>query len=347
MKKLVAGLLAFVMAVMTTVTVFGATVTSKDVEEKLNSSIAYAFDGNYGVGGYDCSKSKNFNTYLKGMGNFLPYQSAYETSVLDEFNGGTISDETLAIALQNLLLMGEAEDYIALVDKFLATPATSYSGYYLTYACETANMLAEADLVEAICVEMASKYTMGVGTDFWGGYGTSADDLAMFIICLSLSGEDYTSYLNDAKTLLQGYYTANGYDNWGANADSTALALSAYVCLDDDEKADEAYKLLIDNFYDSTTGGFTSAYDPYYATADAVYGMSFYYSYLLSREDDPVEPETTTQQSTTKQKDAKDVDKSLKSPETGNNENAFIGISFVVMLGSVVVIMRARKASNK
>ncbi len=66
---------------------------------------------------------------------------------------------------------------------------------------------------------------MGAGTDFWGGWGTSADDLSVFIITLSTYYEEYTAYIEDALTLLKAYNTDAGYDNYGANANSTALAL--------------------------------------------------------------------------------------------------------------------------
>lgn len=92
----------------------------------------------------------------------------------------------------------------------------------------------------------------------------------MFLITLKYGSGDYSQYTNDAFALLENTYSADGYVNYTPSADSTALALAAYSAYGNKTKADDVYKLLIDKFYDGTTGGFKADYDPYYATADAV-----------------------------------------------------------------------------
>ena len=52
------------------------------------------------------------------------------------------------------------------------------------------------------------------------------------------------------------------------------------------QKAHDACRLLLSNFYDEETGGFAADYDEYYATADAVFALSLY---LPLAEDDPAD----------------------------------------------------------
>ncbi len=151
------------------------------------------------------------------------------------------------------------------------------------YAADIAFLFDYEALGKQLCDTMVSKYTMGAGTDFWGGWGTSADDLSVFIITLSNYYDKYTAYIEDALTLLKAYNTDAGYDNYGANANSTALALSAYASVDDEKSAEDAYnKLML--FYNKETGGFNSNYDDVLATKDAIFGLSYYW--LLADFDD-------------------------------------------------------------
>lgn len=339
MKKLVASLMAFVMVVMSAFTVLGA--TKNDVQQKMDSSIKYAFDGNYGSDGYDFSNSKSFNIYLRAGGNAGEYRDDYMASVQSAIAGGTTDSGNIALAMQNYILMNAQSD--ELKNAFLAIPASAYYGYYLTYASQTASMLGEDELAKQICQKNADAYTMGVGTDFWGGYGTSADDLAMFVLCLTNGDDELQPYIDDALQLLEGYYTPQGYDNWGINADSTALALAVYSALGDSEKADKIYQILIDNFYDESTGGFKADYDPYYATADAVYGLSFYIDTLA----EPEEP--TTQEPTTQEATAQEAtkDEAKTSPQTGSEGYAFVVIGVAAVFGAMAITAKRKKASNE
>ena len=105
--------------------------------------------------------------------------------------------------------------------------------YTYMYATDIAFLLDLDALGKQLCDAVAAKYTKGVGTDFWSGYGTSPDDLAVFIITLSAYYDEYEELIEDAVTLLKSYNTDAGYDNYGANANSTALALAAYVSVFD------------------------------------------------------------------------------------------------------------------
>ena len=57
MKKITAALLCVMLVISTSVTAFGA--TKNDVKEKIDTAVAFAFDGNYSKNGYDVSASKN------------------------------------------------------------------------------------------------------------------------------------------------------------------------------------------------------------------------------------------------------------------------------------------------
>ena len=327
MKKVLATLLAVMLVIATSITAFGATIS--DVEQKEKSAISYAYDNNYGVNGYDVIGSKYVNYSLRAGAKADSFKAGYMASVNSAITDSSITPTQLALAVQNYVLMGEnvTND---MKNAFEATAPTSYFGYDFTYAAQAAKLLDNAQLVDDICDDLVTYYTMGVGTDFWGGYGTSADDLSMFILALVNDQNKYQSYIDDALTLLETYYTPNGYDNYGANADSTALALAVYSALGDKDKADAIYNILIDEFYDQTTGGFKAAYDPYYATEDAVYGMSFYHALLKSlevAEQPAVKPQKTD-------------DKKI-SPNTGA-EFGIISLMLVAFGGAMVVVLRKK-----
>ncbi len=106
-------------------------------------------------------------------------------------------------------------------------------------------MDAPQSFVQSVIKNLTDLYKMGEGPDFWGGYGASADDLGAFLTALPYA-DDYKTYIDDAVELLEKNVSDAGYTSWGsANADSTAMALMAYSALDDQEKADKAYDLLL------------------------------------------------------------------------------------------------------
>ena len=143
----------------------------------------------------------------------------------------------------------------------------------------------------------------------------------------------YEEYTEDAFKLLETYYTESGYSNYGANADSTALALAAYSLAGNTEKAGAVYDILIKNFYDTETGGFKADYDEYYATADAVFALSFYMPIAEEdKQESTTAPETTTQAQTTTAADSNNSDASKKSPATGVEIAPAIGAAAVALM---------------
>lgn len=274
MKKFLAAFLSVMIVMCASVTAFGA--TKSDVNKVVNTSVAYAFDGKYSQGGYTIANAKNFYILTKSGADVSAYKEAFFASAKDAAHAGTLTDvgtlgEIITIA-DKLGMNPENIDGVNYVEMLKNADPANYgaSPYNYLFAAEAASAHGLTDAADAFCGKMIGFYTIGTGTDFWGGYGTSADDLAMFLITLKYGSGDYSQYTNDAFALLENTYSADGYVNYTPSADSTALALAAYSAYGNKTKADDVYKLLIDKFYDGTTGGFKADYDPYYATADAV-----------------------------------------------------------------------------
>lgn len=350
MKKVLAALLAVMLVMTTSITAFGADFD--DVAQRMESGAFYAFDDTYGLSGFDVSASKDFNIYVKSFSDTDKYAGIYISSVKEALGNGTCTDGILALVIENFLYLDEdVEDFYGynLVKLFTDTDVTAYASnaYYYTYAIETASILGEDDYAKKLCDQYLTYYTMGTGTDFWSGYGTSPDDLAMFVIGIGQYAEDYKDYVDDALKLLETYYTADGYSNYGANADSTALALAAYSVVGNKEKADQVYDLL-QKFYDESTGGYKSDYDPHYATADAVYGMEHYLPLSDLNMDFPDDPEVTEKTeksensvSTTKADESKNSAK--KSPKTGSSSVFAFSAAAIFTAGAAIALSKKRK----
>lgn len=346
MKKFLAAFLSVMIVMCASVTAFGA--TKSDVNKVVNTSVAYAFDGKYSQGGYTTANAKNFYILAKSGADVSAYKEAFFASAKDAAAAGTLTDvgtlgEIITIA-DKLGMNPENIDGVNYVEMLKnADPANcGVSPYNYLFAAEAASAHGLADTADAFCDKMIGYYTIGTGTDFWGGYGTSADDLAMFLITLKYGSNDYSQYTNDAFALLENTYSADGYVNYTPSADSTALALAAYSAYGNKTKADDVYKLLIDKFYDGTTGGFKADYDPYYATADAVFALAYYLP-IADSDPAPQQPqETTTKaETTTAQATQAKKDTGKKSPATGSTGIA--AASFTAAGAAIVLALSAKK----
>ncbi|MCD7723543.1 MAG: hypothetical protein LUH82_06290 [Clostridiales bacterium] len=328
MKKVLASLLALMLLICASITAFGA--TSTDVKEIISAAVKYAFpyDGAQKTDGYSVDTSKYFLMHVKSGEDVSAYESAYFDSLKAALDSGSLTGlGSLSMAMQIMYYLDiDAADFQGynLIEMFSSTDVTAidYNPYYYAYACETASLYELDDFGKSLCDALISTYyTPGTGTDYWGGWGTSADDLSSFLIALAPYSADYGEYIEDALALLETYLadTGYGYGYGDSNADSTAMALAAYSALGQEEKASSVYELLITNFYDSETGGFTSDYDPYYATSDAVYALE-YYAALLSggeaSESTTAADETTTAQTTALTTAAASGAATLKSEST-------------------------------
>lgn len=280
MRKILATLLAITLIMTASITAFGA--TKSDVEAKIKTSVAYALDGDYGKDGYDVENAKYFLMYLKAGEAQDKYEEAYLASVKTALDNGTLAGVgSFGTTLSIMELLGvDARDFEGynVVELFEATDVTEneYSPYNYVYATEAAAAYGLDEYGRALCDQLVTYYILGEGTDFWGGYGTSPDDLAMFVLGLAPYADNYAKYISDALGLLETYNSDEGYTSWGeANADSTAYAMAAYSAVGNKEMADNAYdKLML--FYNEETGGFIASYDEVLSTTNALFGMEYY-----------------------------------------------------------------------
>lgn len=342
MKKISAMLLAVILVMSVSMTVFGA--TKGDTDKKVSTSLAYIsaeWENNPTVN----ENLKDFYIFTCTNADMSKYKNGFAESVKTAVSDNTLTADSTVLAVGALANLGyDVTNFNGtnLVDLLKSFGADGFSTpFSLVYGITLADKLGENELKNVYAEKLAGCYEIGKGTDFWGGWGTSADDLGTLIIGLSYAKTDYEEIISDAVSLLETYYTADGYTNYGANADSTALALGAYSALGDKEKADSVYDMLIDKFYDKETGGFKAEYDPYYATSDAVYGISFYR--MIADEDKNTPPtEPTAKPETTAAKAAQqtaDKNTSKKSPATGASITA-AGLAFVL---SAVAVSVSRK----
>lgn len=284
MKKFTASILAIIIVLSCSITAFAG--GRDDVDSKINTAVNFAFEDNYGKDGYDASEAKYLLLHAKSGKDVTAYKKQFMQDV-QPADGADIC--TLGIYIQLLTAMGE--DTAEAAKRFKETSPENNGGnpFAYFYATEAAKALGEDEFGKSICDYITSTYYgFGEGTDFWGGNGCSPDDLSAFILALAPYKADYKEYIDDAFSLLETYNSDTGYGYAGeGNADSTAMALAAYSAVGNKKLADKAYEKL-SSFYNAATGGFTSDFDEYYATADAVFGMEYYVKTFEARSNNGV-----------------------------------------------------------
>ena len=283
MKKIISAVLALCMVMSFGITAFGE--TKEHVKKVLDTSVTYALDGNYGKNGYTVSNSKYFEMFAKSGRDVSEYKDAYFKSVKASLDTEHSSMDELVQIAAVLCALDEYPEELskeALTAALRDSSPVISSPYNYVQAISVCCKLGLEDTAKAYADELCKLYQKGVGAVYWGSPEyMSADDIAMFLLALAPLEEDYSEYISDAVDVLEkSYYSKDGYISiyTGANTDSTALVLAAYSALGYEEKADAAYKMLVDNFYDKSTGGFKADYDSYYSTADAIIGLEYYYA---------------------------------------------------------------------
>lgn len=313
MKRFFTAFLSFVLALSCCFAAYAA--PKSEVGAALESSVEFAFDGNYSKNGYNADTSKYLYILALSGADVSAFLQDYFSDVFARLDSGGLTDPgTIGMAAEIARIAGRKDEHARLLAPLENTSAAVSSPYNYYYAAAAAKNAGLDDAARAYAEAMAQYYVPGEGTDFWNGYGTSPDDLAMFILTELAAGER-AELVSDAFALLEAYRTDGGYSNYGANADSTALALAAYSAAGSTQKAHDACRLLLSNFYDEETGGFAADYDEYYATADAVFALSLY---LPLAEDEP--QEETSAEKPGKEEASPSADGSSggeKSPKTG------------------------------
>lgn len=350
MKKFTAALLCAILVISASITVFGATKT--DVTEKVNNSAAY-IHSNYAENGYSAYDSANLYLAAKSGIDVSKYTDSYFNSVLEKVESGEFANAGsygLIICIADAAGIDPAniggKNFVELLNN--ADAKDSVSPYYYYYAIKAAFDHSLNNKAAELCEALASYYTMGKGVFFWSGWDqTSADDLGMFIVSLAQDYDNYSEYIEDALKLLETYYTEDGYVNYGANANSTGIALGAYSAAGKTEKANETYDLLVSKFYNAETGGFDSDYESIVATKDALFGLLIYLPHAQNEAvEKPEKEETTTenQKGNTNKTPQNSTDKKneTKSPATGANTAGAVAAA-VISAGAIVLLSSKRK----
>ena len=253
--------------------------------------------------GYDMSAYKD--AYLANLKSTLV---ANEGKIMLE---GTIYDENYnpsgvyyyediaayAAVIATLKAMGlnpaayEGYDLVTTFKNFdLSGVSNPYSYRLAVYTAY--NVLNDRSYAVTIANDMVDRfYYMGQGMSYYdksAGYSYfSCDNTGYFLAALAplYNEPDFADCIDDACGVIKSYTKENGAfsDPFMApaeNADSTALAMLGFASVHDIENAYWYYQKLIDNFYNSSTGAFTSPNyytgeieDNLYATKEGLMGL--------------------------------------------------------------------------
>lgn len=233
-------------------------------------------------------------------------------------------------------------------DSFLNCTETNVDNpYYVMQIVEACRVIGEDDLAHTyIDALIEETYTVGQGMYYWG---YSADNNGMFLATAGLYKDDYRDYIDDAVALIETQKTSQGYDSgYGPSASTTACVLLGYTIIGDEQKAVEAYRLLVDNFESPDNNGVMQydGVDDSYATSQTMRSLS-YFAELFEAVEDSGNTEKPVDND--KKNDAKvdnavsTVKKSndIKSPQTG----ATTGVC-VIGLG-IAVLAAAKRRTEK
>lgn len=343
MKRILAALLAVVLVTSASVTAFGATKEEvKDVQKAAADYIVAQYSEN----GFTAADAKYFEHAVKGSADVSAYKDQFLDSAEQELDNVPYgSMDSVVQILSACEALGEypsnfGRDYSkSIMYDNLPVIYSPYNYVQAIKLCKTYGLNDKAaEYADALC----SMYTMGTGPVFWGDPSwMSGDDVAAFILALAPLKDDYSDYIEDALAILENYYSEDGYISayTGANTDTTGLALAAYAALGETDKATEIYDMLVNNFRDASTGGFTADYDALYATADALTGIE---EYLPLAEEETAEASAavtdgeTPAATETKKADAK------KSPSTGS-EPLYAAFAAAALSATLIVALKKKE----
>ncbi|MBE6719215.1 MAG: hypothetical protein E7571_00985 [Ruminococcaceae bacterium] len=161
--------------------------------------------------------------------------------------------------------------------------STVTNPYSYRVAVEAANVVIKsADKANELLADMQQRYYVkGSGINNWG---FSCDNTAQMLFAIGNieNTADYVETIADAKRVIRTYTTDEGAfaDSvyvTTVNADSTALAMGGFSAVGDPMNARFFYEKLIENFYNASTGAFTTdGADNMYATKDSLLGLIYY-----------------------------------------------------------------------
>ena len=364
--KHISAVLAFLLVLAMSVPAFAAPAKS-DVQKEAAAACAYLEEN--GLNSFTADSSRDFLLFLRAGADVSAYKAAYLQSVKDKLNetsGRLGSMQLFANILLCLDALGEdvtdfaGFDLPALYAETDPAAPDYNNPYYYKEAMESAAAFVDdKSFQDGLLDGLLTFYKMGEGMDY---YGCSSDNTAYFLAALAAydGTRDVSTYINDAKTVLEGHKTQGGYFSdaqYGTepNADSTALALMAYAALGDTEKCAGIYTDLNENFKGSGDGIYTYAgSDSAYATRDALTAFGYYLPLLADSTPagDTPAAGSETESTTAAQPNTSETAGSSaeKSPATGAENTAVwmaAGAAALIALAGCGLICKRKGAVQK
>ena len=380
MKKIIAVIIAVCLVMSTGITALAEDkkVTSDELMTEIQGAVDYLSKESYTV-----DDALELYYLVSSGAEVVKNVDSFAAAVKENLraNGGklvTSNGETLTAYAAAILIMlnidiEDEETFLTLLDNFSKMDPTVLpaSPYEYNVIIPASIFVEDESFGKTLCDTLIENYyEKGSGMNY---YGFGCDNTAYLISSLSTYSDDYEEVISDCLAVLETYKVDGGYcfnKEYGTepNADSTALALmalcSVYFSSDIDdsdaikEACDNAYSDLT-NFRGSAAGVYTymNDGDNTFATADALRGISLYYTVvaideLLSGldEDDLDEnaeiskEETTSKIDKTEKESTEKTDTQKKSPATGDN---IFGIAFgaAFCVAALAVITAKKKES--
>lgn len=347
MKKVIAIALSVLLIISLLPMAAFASEKTDEVYAKMTAARDYLYGSRTG---FTAAEGYDFLLYLLADGDGSQFKDAYIQSVKDAFDAGTMNTaDRIAIAATCLDLLGEDTSAFVLNDSSkinlpaeMAAKGTAVdSPYNYNFVLENCEDDAYYD---SVINALTAGYTKGSGYDYWG-FGT--DNTANFGAIMGVYGdndelvEDAAAVVESAKTD-KGYYYLAMYGT-DANGNSTASALYMHSVLLDQDKADAAYDLLINNF-STENGSYCYEIDGAantYATRDALKALIEYYNMnrlidFINEDDEPAtEKEDETVETTAAV--TEQTAQKQSTPATGDSIIAFAAAGVaVIALGAAL-----------
>ena len=350
MKKVIAIALSLLLIISLLPMAAFAKADTEEIQAKMEAARDYLYGSKTE---FTAAEGGDFYFYLMSFPeNAESLKAGYIQSVKDAFDAGTMNTaDRVAIAANCLMLLGEDTENFELNDgskinleekmmEYGTTVDSPYNYYFiLTQATDETYRQQVIDTIEA-------NYTKGSGYDYWG-FGT--DNTANFG-AIEAAGIYNQELIDDATEVVEkakvdkGYYYLADYGT-AANGNSTACALFFYAMNRDEERADEAYRLLVENFA-REDGGFAYELDKEsnaYATKDAYKALITYLWVDFSDDTADEEKEITDTEEPV-------VDETLDAAApTGKQSTPATGDSFtaVAVAGSALLALGVALALRK
>ncbi|MBR0414880.1 MAG: hypothetical protein IJI67_07405 [Clostridia bacterium] len=343
MKKII----AITLSILLIISLLPMAAFASEKSDEVMAKIVAARDFLYGSKTeFTAADSYDFLLYLYAFGDGAQFKDAYIQSVKDAFEAGTMNTAD-RIALAGLCLdeLGVNVNEFELNDssKIDLEQKTADAGLDVDSPYNYFFVISFADdetYLEQVQAKLTEDYTKGQGYNYWGYGSDNTSNFAAMILDEELE-KDAVDVVETTR-VDKGYYYLADYGT-DANGNSTASALFMYAVLNNQEKADEVYALLVDNF-GTESGGFAYALGgeaDNYATRDALKALVYYNARCCQDDPEPdttAAPEADTKTATT----AADSSAQQSTPATGDSLAA-CGIAGVAVLALGVVIATRKK----